>query len=432
MIKEVLFSILLYTFEAFVFVYFANGFFEKKYNGRITLIITFFAHLVLLVVYELGLSYLNAIAIFIVNVILFVLLYNTTPRASFFYSALLVAIMSTSEWILIAMSAIVFDQGFSAPNANFNVFVIHNVLNKSVYLLLCFVIVKFFSKKTENLTVNSSFWGLMVMPISSMLVLLVFNEIMLTLDLSETLIFFCTIAALFLLFANFVVFLLHEHFISKMQEIYELRAIKQQEEIDETYLKILEKSNDDLHVFSHNIKHHFELITNLNSKEEVSEYIFSIYPDLDEISQTGISKNKCFDILINKYRTLCMSKNIEIHFDVKTCNLSFIDSADLSIILNNLLYNSVVAAESSSARFIKLNCFSRNKNFAVLKIINSCDSEPIVRGGRLLTSKKEKFLHGFGMKSVERTIKKYNGEMEWKYDADTKIFEVLIVFFVKF
>ena len=143
-------------------------------------------------------------------------------------------------------------------------------------------------------------------------------------------------------------FFIYEHSIRNATELYELKAIKQKEEIERQYLDILEQNNKNLKIFTHDIKNHLEQIGNLTDSEEISTYISKLYGTINQYNNVVFSGNKTLDIIINKYNTLCANKNIKITFNVKTANLIDIDNTDLSTILNNALDNAVEAAEKSS------------------------------------------------------------------------------------
>ena len=55
---------------------------------------------------------------------------------------------------------------------------------------------------------------------------------------------------------------------------------------------------------------------------------------------------------------------------------------------------------------------------------NSCDTQPKTSGTHLVTSKENKSARGFGLKSVRKTLRKYNGDYEWTYDANRCMFVV--------
>ena len=254
----------------------------------------------------------------------------------------------------------------------------------------------------------------MIMPISSLFALFVFRYISSENLLSNKANILCSIASLFLLISNVVVFFIYEHSIRNATELYELKAIKQKEEIERQYLDILEQNNKNLKIFTHDIKNHLEQIGNLTDSEEISTYISKLYGTINQYNNVVFSGNKTLDIIINKYNTLCANKNIKITFNVKTANLIDIDNTDLSTILNNALDNAVEAAEKSI------------NPFEIIKIQNSCDKTPIIENKKLLTSKSEKSLHGFGIESIERTVNHYGGVFDWLYDNKDKIFETTI------
>ena len=47
------------------------------------------------------------------------------------------------------------------------------------------------------------------------------------------------------------------------------------------------------------------------------------------------------DLILNKYTTICKNKNIILNIETFSENLSFINDADLSTVLNNLFDNSI-------------------------------------------------------------------------------------------
>ena len=253
---------------------------------------------------------------------------------------------------------------------------------------------------------------------------------MATYDSSENLLsnkanILCSIASLFLLISNVVVFFIYEHSIRNATELYELKAIKQKEEIERQYLDILEQNNKNLKIFTHDIKNHLEQIGNLTDSEEISTYISKLYGTINQYNNVVFSGNKTLDIIINKYNTLCANKNIKITFNVKTANLIDIDNTDLSTILNNALDNAVEAAEKSINKMVSVDIYTKSP-FEIIKIQNSCDKTPIIENKKLLTSKSEKSLHGFGIESIERTVNHYGGVFDWLYDNKDKIFETTI------
>lgn len=224
------------------------------------------------------------------------------------------------------------------------------------------------------------------------------------------------------------IFVYYQELLERENKIKDLETQKKIENIDKTYFEILEKNNEDLKIFTHDIKNHLMHISSLSESEEVKAYINDLCGTVTAFGSNVISKNKTLDIIINKYSIICESKKIKLNFDTKTENLSFVESTDLTTLLNNLLDNAVEAAENSSERFIDVKISLNEHNMKVLTVINSCDKEPVTNNGKLVTTKANSSTHGLGIKSVKRTLKNYNGDFEWFYDKEKKEFKVIVLF----
>lgn len=224
------------------------------------------------------------------------------------------------------------------------------------------------------------------------------------------------------------IFIYYQELLERDNKIKDLETQKKIESIDKTYFEILEKNNEDLKIFTHDIKNHLMHISSLSENEEVKNYINDLCGTVTSFGNKIVSKNKTLDIVINKYSVLCENKKMKLNFDTKTENLSFVESTDLSTILNNLLDNAVEAAEKSKEKFINVKVSLNEHNTKVLTIINSCDNEPVTKNDKLVTTKENSSGHGLGIKSVKRTLKNYNGDFEWFYDKEKKEFKVIVLF----
>ena len=96
----------------------------------------------------------------------------------------------------------------------------------------------------------------------------------------------------------------------------------------------------------------------------------------------------------------------------------------------NLLDNSIEACEKikKGKRWIKVQVEKQNR-LLFLDISNSIEEKILVRGGKLITNKKDKTNHGYGLKGIERIVNKYEGEMS--YQVKGNLFKIIITFFLK-
>lgn len=424
---KIIIDIFMYLFEGLLIFHYSNSIFELK-KSKLTQIFSIITATVLLfIVYQLNITYLNLILMFLTYTVLLFCLYNISVKTAIFHSLIFMTVMFVTE-ILTSMVGMILFKDFNALENSISAYLFVVAISKLVYFILMMIILKLFAQKESNEQSNKYFWLLFVMPLASVFVLLCFRYITYQMELDQTMSILWSISCIGILFANILVFVIYEHSLKNARELYELKAIQHQEEQDKRYFEIINQSNKEMRVFSHDIKNHLMQIRNLDSLDAVHKYVDTLYPDIEKFTYTGISKNKMLDLIISKYATLCESKNIKFNVDVKTANLSYIDDVDLSTLMNNLLDNAIEAVEKSDNRVIQVNIFSKNNMYDGLVIKNSCDTSPVADSGELKTTKSNKKSHGIGIKSIKKIIKKYNAVYDWKYDKGQRIFETDIVF----
>lgn len=426
MIKIVV-DIFMYIFEFLLFFYYSDTLFQEKKNKKIRIISILTTNIIMFVVYQLNITYLNVILMFIINTLLLFFLYNISYKTAVFHSLIFMVVMLSSEILVMAISSIVFND-FNALENDINAYIFVVVVSKLIYFSIMMTILRLFAQKENNDYSNKYFWLLFVMPLASILMLLSFRYITYQISLPRNMYILWIVSCIVLLLSNILVFIIYEYSIKNTKELYDIKSIQHQEEQDKKYFEVIEQSNKDMRIFAHDIKNHLIQIDNFDNITEVHSYITKLVPDIEKFSNTGISKNKMLDLIISKYVTLCESKNIKFDIDVKTANLNYIDDVDLSTLMNNLLDNAVEAAQNSTEKYIKINIFSKNKLYDGLVIKNSCDVPPKEESGELKTTKSNLKFHGIGTSSIKKIIKKYNSVYGWKYDNIKKVFETDIAF----
>ncbi|NGT96949.1 sensor histidine kinase, partial [Clostridium perfringens] len=100
---------------------------------------------------------------------------------------------------------------------------------------------------------------------------------------------------------------------------------------------------------------------------------------------------------------------------------------DICTIFSNCIDNAIEACKKikDNNRYISLkgNCVN---NFYVIKIENSKTNKIKKLNGDFLTDKKDKFLHGIGLKNIRLALEKYNGEIIIEPLDDKFILKMLI------
>lgn len=215
------------------------------------------------------------------------------------------------------------------------------------------------------------------------------------------------------------------------KKLRKISLIKQKNDIISQHYNILERKYDKTNQIIHDIKNHLICINALakyNQSKQIIEYIKSINEDISQLSDIVITNNKILDIIINDKIHLINKYNINFKYEVQLVNLDFIKNKDMCSIMSNLLDNSIESCIKSSNKniLLKIHCF--NKSFIIIKLINSCDKNPILKNNKLISSKQDITYHGYGIDNIKKSVNKYSGNMTWKYDELNKEFSTIIIF----
>lgn len=419
-------NIILQLIEALVCFDFYNSIktTDKKAKKIILIIIGY----ILMCLINISFNYnfvINAIVLTFFQFLFSKFLYKHKTIFSFVYALSFTCLVSITELCILEIISI-FTNGQTNDFIDTpHLYIILIILSKSLLFVVLRIISSFINKYNTNGRIK--FTG-MIYPISLLLVLMDFGVISYYTSPTNQIRLLISISSVILSITIIITSILQQIESQKEQELLELKAFQQEQEINNTYYELLEHQNEELQVFAHDTKKHYRTLYGLaENPVKLKEYIEGIVTDLEETNQIGKTSNKLLDLIISKYNYICDKEGIFFEKNIHQSNLSFINDNDLTSIFNNLFDNAIEAAKSSKKKTI---LFSLNKvrNMLVIDITNSCDTPPIVKNHKLISTKKDSVLHGYGFKSICRSVKKYNGDIEWEYKPETKEFVVSIIF----
>lgn len=197
------------------------------------------------------------------------------------------------------------------------------------------------------------------------------------------------------------------------------------------FYQMLAEQTDAQKLVIHDIKKHLFAISLLNNEhknQKISDYI----ERLTHSSQLKVSMRVCendfLNAVFNRYLQKCEHLHITLNIDIRKQALSFMDEYDMTSLFCNLLDNAVEAATGCSNAFIEVYAgFSKSHNLLLLSVKNSCMQKPSIdTKGCLKTQKSSNGIHGTGLKSVLRVVKKYEGNYEFSYDDQSLVFSTVI------
>lgn len=340
------------------------------------------------------------------------------PKAAL-WSVILEFICIALEYVFEAILVIVSNVDISGYRDNDFIALYIVITSKGTFFLVCALLSRLLNKENHS-KVPASFY---LYPVSAILVITTFWYI--NNDNKAYQILMLAVGALLLL-SSIVLFITYQRNSEKENELFQLKNEINRIETEKTYYDILEKQNQDLMIFAHDAKNHLSAIKSLNTDSQIEKYINQMTESLATYSKVSHSGNHTLDVIMNKYITECEIKGVKFTFDIRLKNLEYVEDYDLVTILGNLLDNALESAEKSEKREISLSTDYRN-TYDVLIITNSCDTQPKSVNEKLFTTKSDKKFHGVGLKSVAKTLKKYNGDYDWEYDQQNKVFTATVM-----
>ena len=372
----------------------------------------------------------NSVENAIVNAVLFIILYflalwyvfNVRLNNAILHSFVLASALVISEIIVLGLCTLLFND-FNAMHTDIKAYICVITISKIAYAAIMFFIKRLCLTKLYEAEKDSFYWVLFLLPLISIIISFLFFYAAGSFDISSSMSLLISATFILLLFINLTVFMLYDKAYKNRVELYELKSIHFQQEIDKKYFDAIEQSQEEIRHFSHDIRNHLLQIRYIDDIEESHAYIDRLVCDIEKISYVGISKNKMLNLIISKYISICDKKGIKFTPCVKLATLCYIDDVDLSTLLNNLLDNAVDAAEKAENAEIELCVFSKNSRYDGIIIRNTCYTSPETVDNRLISSKKEKAYHGLGLNIVKKILKKYGAVYGWKYDEEKHIFE---------
>ena len=310
---------------------------------------------------------------------------------------------------------------------DWNIFNIEVLANLFLVCILIIIFIKIINKILKNKIYVYASYIILVNSVFIMLKILVrFAEMHGPFQIEQYLIIMEVVPQLAIIAITVTIYIVIEMKKENEERIKEKQAYNRLETKNDYYEKV-EESQNQIRRLYHDMNNHLYNIQMMNkSSEDASDYIVSLQNELKEARKTRVSGNSLFDIIVDEKMNICQSKGIDFKIDVDSKNTGFIKNMDMSSILANILDNAIEACDkmTSNKKYIKLTSMWADDMFVII-CENSKENEVKKIGDRFITDKLNKSEHGIGIKSVEKSVKNYDGNM--MIFCDDNLFKVKIM-----
>jgi len=242
------------------------------------------------------------------------------------------------------------------------------------------------------------------------------------------------VATLITLFCILAFFLYSSHL--KKENDLKTKNIEFQEENDGLRLALyanMEMMDDDMRQYRHDNRHHVAVLKELASKgelEEIKDYLAQLSEQSEELKKKNVlyTGNYMVDAIINGIVTKEVYADVKFQCEGKLPRKLMIQDVDLSGLLSNGLENAAEACLHSNGDKYVLFKAASYENMIHFEIKNTYDSTryKALSKGDFETTKRDNEYHGYGIESMRRVVKKYDGKLEYIVEPEWVITDIYL------
>lgn len=410
-------------FTIFVIYRFMRIFFEGRRCNRTLNLLSYLLYFVATSLFYFWFNIpLITLVVNLITMFMISLTYEASIQKRIIYVIYMYLFMAVAEIITAAMTGYVYFSVFSQGDYrdSFGVIAVRIVIYGETLLLENIKLTK------NGRNIGWIFWLASIMiPVSTLILeVIIANQTNLTKVEA--------VGSVSLLFAvNIIAFYLYDSLAENYIKKSKLALLQKENELYSRQCEIMQSSTEDLQAFRHDMSNQLIILNHLleEGKDEEARR------QLDQLSHFikgkviySTSGNTIIDGLVNYKLQSVASENIKVETEIVVPKQLNIDIADLVTLLGNLLDNALEALKKvdREQRILTIKIvFSQER--LIGRITNTYCGEIHQKDDKILTSKKEKQKHGYGLSNVEKIIKKYNGYMEidyanWEFRVDFIIY----------
>ena len=426
MISNICYAVV-FLIESLISFYYFDFKFKRRISKKFIPISILLSGLVLYIINLIEIPLINAVCFYVCNFIILRICYNSSIKSGIFANFVLLFLMIITELIVILPFSVVSRFSLFESRSDAFILIIQAIMSKLLYFIFIWGVLKFTEKEYKS--TGSKFSILLCfLPIASIILMYTNVYLCTTYSVNNNFKIAIIIGNILILLSNIIVFYLHETTIKINRKYTQILLDYQQEKNTIDYYDLLREQNENSKILIHDITKHLKTIQQLSESKDsnISKYISEIVADYSVMNPIDYCNNSVVNLITHRYYEICRKNNIIFTININNTNLDFMKEYDITALLDNLLENAIESALLTNDKFIDFSICKRNSNFVIIKISNSCDRKPKYINNILVSSKNAPGMHGIGTRSIKRVVAKYNGNLEMKYDNDTKTFTSVI------
>ena len=212
-------------------------------------------------------------------------------------------------------------------------------------------------------------------------------------------------------FGGVIILLLYHNLIVEVSARTEAELEQQILQMQYSNYQISQESIDLINQKYHDLKHQIAALRYELNDEEKYGYLTQMEDEIRQYEAENKTGNKVLDTILTAKSLVCQNQGISMNVVADGTLLDFMSTMDLSALFGNALDNAIRGAASvpdENERLIRV-VVCEQMGFVLVKIENRYAGEVRFDGKDLITTKNNKDYHGYGVKSIRKTVEKYDG-----------------------
>lgn len=413
-------SIFLCLIDTVSTLFICDSFLLKKKYKRISavylIVLTIISFVYLWNITSISVNYfLRMAVVFLLYLIMLGKLFNGSIAAKATIVAITLVLFYTIDMISVGLTIFIFDISYSEI-INFNeINIIVSMLSKAVSLSLSIILNKINIRNKRESKLSLYEWiQLLLYPLVTLLVLLVFIESALAKSVVSPLMLISIMA---IIVANIIIFIVINRLENDKRIKEENVILQQQIKTEMNNVVALVDAYDEQRKMTHDFSNHLSIIESLAEQNEfgrLNTYISNLSRNLKDNSLPVKTNNLIIDAILNQKYNIAVKNNIMMEFYINDLSRFPMKDEDLVIVLTNALDNALEACLKLSGNKIIQTKITDSDTDAIISIKNTYSQE-LYEKQKLIKSKMVS-IHGYGMKNISTIVKKYDAYLATKND----------------
>ena len=215
--------------------------------------------------------------------------------------------------------------------------------------------------------------------------------------------------------------------LGELQMKYEVQTLQNMLNMQYANYQIAQQSIDMVNQKYHDLKHQITILrAEVESKESMA-YLDQMENEIKIYEAQNKTGNKILDTVLTGKHIYCQSCGVNLTVVADGTALDFMEPMDISTLFGNALDNAIESVRKlpqEEKRLIHV-AVARQKDFLRIRVENYYEGDLVFENGLPATTKEDKEYHGYGLKSIRSTVKKYGGSIT--IDTNENWFELRIL-----